>query len=220
MSTMMIDKPIEQTSPPTRRGSDGATDVELLNAGIVNKAVQLFKLLADETRVQILYFLMQRDELNVGTLCRLLHQSQPAVSHHLALLRDSGLINMRRQGKHNFYTYLKKRLGFVVRKKELKRIAVHSDDGDVIEEKGNMDVEMTIDAMHNRDTYSTAVFFTGDSDFLALATYLRSHGKKVYVFSSKNNISYELKTGCDGYEDILEIQDDIWGRELQRRAKQ
>jgi len=123
------------------------------------------------------------------------------------------------QGKHNFYTYLKKRLDFIVRKKELKRIAIHTDEGDIIEEKGNMDVEMTIDAMHNRDTYGTVVFFTGDSDFLALVTYLRSRGKKAYVFSSKNNISYELKTGCDGYEDVLEIEDDIWGRELQRRPR-
>jgi uncharacterized LabA/DUF88 family protein len=128
--------------------------------------------------------------------------------------RDYSLAN-----KHSFYTYLKKGLGFIVRKKELKRIVVHSDEGDYFEEKGNMDVEMTIDAMHNRDTYSAAVFFSGDSDFLALVTYLRSRGKKVYVFSSKNNISYELKTGADGYKDILEITEDIWGRELQRRTQ-
>jgi ArsR family transcriptional regulator len=32
-----------------------------------------------------------------------LKQSQPAVSHHLALLRLAGLIEMRRDGKHNFY---------------------------------------------------------------------------------------------------------------------
>jgi len=65
--------------------------------------VQLFKLLADETRLQILYFLTQRAELNVGTLCQLLQQSQPAVSHHLALMRTAGFIEMRRDGKHNFY---------------------------------------------------------------------------------------------------------------------
>ena len=37
------------------------------------------------------------------TLCGLLKQSQPAVSHHLALLRVAGLIDCRRDGKHNFY---------------------------------------------------------------------------------------------------------------------
>ena len=120
-------------------------------------------------------------------------------------------------GKHSFYTYLKKGLNFVVRKKVLKRITIHSEGGDSVEEKGNMDVEMTVDAMHHRDTYDTAVFFTGDSDFLALISYLRAGGKKVYIFSSKNNISHELKTVGDGYTDILRIEEDIWGRELRRR---
>lgn len=124
------------------------------------------------------------------------------------------------QQKHKFYTYLKKGLGFTVRKKELKRIFIHTNDGDLVEEKGNMDVEMTIDAMHNRDTYGTAVFFTGDSDFLALVAYLRSGGKKVFIFSSKNNVSSELRTGADGYTDVLDITEDIWGMELQRRAHQ
>ncbi len=82
-----------------------------------------------------------------------------------------------------------------------------------------MDVEITLDAMHHKDIYDTAVFFTGDSDFLALVTYLRNGGKTVYIYSSRNNISRELRTGADGYKDILDIQDDIWGRELTRRAK-
>jgi len=71
--------------------------------------VQLFKLLADETRLRILYFLVQQDELNVRTLCKLLRQSQPAVSHHLALLRVAGVIQCRRDGKHNFYHLVPKR---------------------------------------------------------------------------------------------------------------
>ena len=71
--------------------------------------VQLFKLLADETRLRIMYYLMQKEELNVRTLCRLLQQSQPAVSHHLALLRVAGLIECRRDGKHNFYRLVPKR---------------------------------------------------------------------------------------------------------------
>jgi hypothetical protein len=44
------------------------------------------------------------------------------------------------EGKHKFYTYLKKGLGFVVRKKELKQIKIITSDGESIEEKGNMDV--------------------------------------------------------------------------------
>jgi len=121
-------------------------------------------------------------------------------------------------GKHKFYTYLKKGLGFVIRKKELKRISVHDDLGDSIKEKGNMDVEMTIDCLHTKNDYDMAIFFTGDSDFLPLVTYLKNGKKKVYIFSSKNNVSIELKTGGDGYFDVLDIEEDIWGRELKHRV--
>ena len=120
-------------------------------------------------------------------------------------------------GKHKFFTFLKKGLGFVVRKKELKRISIINECGESIEEKGNMDVELTIDAMYHFNKYDTAIFFTGDSDFLALVTHLRVGGKKVYIFSSRNNISQELRTGADGYFEIFEIKEDIWGKELKHR---
>jgi uncharacterized LabA/DUF88 family protein len=123
------------------------------------------------------------------------------------------------EGKHKFFTFLKKGLGFIVRKKELKRISVITEVGESIEEKGNMDVEITIDAMHHIKKYNVAVLFSGDSDFLALVTYLKNRGKKVYIFSSKNNISEELKKGGDGYFDVLEVKKDIWGRELRHRAE-
>ena len=66
--------------------------------------VQVFKLLSDETRLRILMYLMREEELHVTALCERLGQSQPAVSHHLALLRVAGLIEARRDGKHNFYS--------------------------------------------------------------------------------------------------------------------
>ena len=70
--------------------------------------VQVFKLLADETRLKILMFLLRERELHVSALCERLNQSQPAVSHHLALLRAAGLIEPRRDGKHNFYSVREK----------------------------------------------------------------------------------------------------------------
>ena len=72
----------------------------------VRELAQVFKLLSDETRLRILFYLaLSPDgELHVTDLCHRLGQSQPAVSHHLALLRVSGLIESRREGKHNFYS--------------------------------------------------------------------------------------------------------------------
>src|SRR5205823_12135139 len=70
----------------------------------VRELAQVFKLMSDETRLRILLYLAQNNELHVTDLCNRLGQSQPAVSHHLALLRVSGLIESRREGKHNFYS--------------------------------------------------------------------------------------------------------------------
>jgi ArsR family transcriptional regulator len=74
--------------------------------GVVKDLVKVFKLLSDETRLRVLLYLTQQPELHVRALCDLLAQSQPAVSHHLALLRVAGLIESRREGKHNFYHIL------------------------------------------------------------------------------------------------------------------
>lgn len=156
-------------------------------------------------------------------LCNFIRQEFKAnfvkVFYYTAYPAD-GTRNYSLDGKHKFYTYLKKGLGFEVKKKELKRISVMDEQGESIQEKGNMDVEITIDALHHLNNYNIAVFFTGDSDFLALISYIRNfenRGKKVYIFSSKNNISQELRTGGDGYYDLLDLKEDIWGRELRHR---
>ena len=41
--------------------------------------------------------------------------------------------------------------------------------------------------------------------------------KKVFIFSSKNNVSQELRTGGDGYFDVLNIEEDVWGRDLKHK---
>jgi uncharacterized LabA/DUF88 family protein len=122
-------------------------------------------------------------------------------------------------GKHKFFTYLSKALGYTVRKKELKQIHIQTKAGILVEEKGNMDVEMVIDALHYKDSYDIVLLFTGDSDFLALVSYLRTAGKKVFIYSSKNNISSELRTGADGYVELLDITENIWGNQLKHRSQ-
>lgn len=121
------------------------------------------------------------------------------------------------EGKFRFYVYLEKALKFVVRKKPLKQIRTEAERGIVVEEKGNMDVEMAIDVVNQIKNYDEAIFFTGDSDFLALVRFIHSRDKKVYIYSSRNNISTELRTGGDGYHDILAIDTDIWREKVKRR---
>jgi DNA-binding transcriptional ArsR family regulator len=92
----------------TRAGSASAVasdgGMPEVSEQVVRELAQVFKLLSDETRLRILFYLAQNHELHVTDICTRLGQSQPAVSHHLALLRVSGLIESRREGKHNFYS--------------------------------------------------------------------------------------------------------------------
>lgn len=64
---------------------------------------EVFKLMADKSRLKILLALAHQGEMHVSALCELLGQSQPAVSHHLTLMRMTGLVGFRRDGKHNYY---------------------------------------------------------------------------------------------------------------------
>jgi ArsR family transcriptional regulator len=69
----------------------------------IARMTAVFKLLADASRLKIVLALAQDGELHVSALCDLLGQSQPAVSHHLTLMRMVGLVGFRRDGKHNYY---------------------------------------------------------------------------------------------------------------------
>ena len=92
-----------------RKVADTDSDLASLPQETGHTLAGLFKLLADETRLRIIYFLLQKDEINVRTFCRLLGQSQPAVSHHLAMLKEAGILDSRRDGKHNFYRVVPRR---------------------------------------------------------------------------------------------------------------
>lgn len=102
MITQFAEPVARQTERPAL--PSGGTRVPELSHKLEKDLVQVFKLLADETRLKILFFLGREKELHVSALCERLGQSQPAVSHHLALLRVAGLIEPRRDGKHNFYS--------------------------------------------------------------------------------------------------------------------
>ena len=62
--------------------------------------------IGDETRQSILLVLLETDcqtGLRVGEITEQTHLSRPAVSHHLKILREAGIILMRKEGTKNFY---------------------------------------------------------------------------------------------------------------------
>ena len=73
---------------------------------LVTQGAQIFKLLSDEPRLRILWYLAQSESgsLHVNALVELLGGSQPAVSHHLALLRAAGLVKTSRRKKYIYYS--------------------------------------------------------------------------------------------------------------------
>ena len=67
---------------------------------------EVFKQISDGSRIRILWLLCHCEEC-VSNIAAAMNMSDPAVSHHLKLLKKSGLITSRREGKeHAFYESL------------------------------------------------------------------------------------------------------------------
>ena len=81
----------------------------LLDGVTATRAAGLFKAFSDPTRVRIVG-LLAHVELCVGDLCLTLGMSQPAVSHHLGILRSLRIVEARKEGKHVFYTLVDKHI--------------------------------------------------------------------------------------------------------------
>jgi ArsR family transcriptional regulator len=69
------------------------------------------KALADDTRQKIMN-LVCCQWLSVNEVVEQLNVTQPTVSHHLAILREAGLVNVREEGKQTFYSLNQERVAF------------------------------------------------------------------------------------------------------------
>ena len=87
--------------------------------------------------------------------------------------------------------------------------------------KGNMDIELTVDAMQLTDTVDHFVIFSGDGDFRSLAEALQRKGRKVSVVSTLTThpamISDELRRQAAHFIDLLSLKAEI-GRDPSERA--
>lgn len=91
------------SAAPDSISSGGKPPYEMPD-GLKQSVLRMCKLLSDPTRLRIVYYLTREAELNVTQICRRVVQSQPAVSHHLALMRTLGLVVSRRSGRQIFYS--------------------------------------------------------------------------------------------------------------------
>ena len=75
----------------------------LRNNDLFDALADLYKVFGDGTRVRILCALTQ-SEMNVGEISEFLEITQSAVSHQLRVLKTSGLVRSRRNGKEMIYS--------------------------------------------------------------------------------------------------------------------
>lgn len=80
---------------------------ELLELAKEFKACQKTLLaLGDENRQRLILEMMRPGEcdgIRVGVISERTHLSRPAVSHHLQILKEAGLVSMHREGTKNYY---------------------------------------------------------------------------------------------------------------------
>ncbi len=98
-------------------------------------------------------------------------------------------------------------IGFTVRKKKVKFIKDRNHKLGGFH-KGNLDVELTIDAVDSSNKFQSFILFSGDSDFDALLKYMKAYKKKCIVISTKNHISLELIKQAK-FIDLKKLRKDI-----------
>jgi uncharacterized LabA/DUF88 family protein len=87
--------------------------------------------------------------------------------------------------------------------------------------KGNMDIELAVDAMEMTDHIDHMVLFSGDGDFRSLVEAVQRRGRRVTVISTIASqppmIADELRRQADRFIDLIELRDRI-GRDPNERA--
>lgn len=79
------------------------SEIKEISLDLINEAVEMYKVFADETRLKILLALLKR-ELCVSAIVDIAGISQSAVSHQLRLLKQMNIVKYRKQGKNVFYS--------------------------------------------------------------------------------------------------------------------
>lgn len=95
---------------------------------------------------------------------------------------------------------------YKIRTKEVK--IIKQKDGTTFK-KGNLDVDLTIDAVKSLDSYDKAILVSGDSDFTSLVKYLRFRKKSVVVISTKGHVAFELIRAANKYINLNSLKNEI-----------
>ncbi|MEO5722976.1 MAG: metalloregulator ArsR/SmtB family transcription factor [Ilumatobacteraceae bacterium] len=81
-----------------------AARARMIRTDEASQLTELFKLLGDPTRVQILYALVEVGELCVCDIAAVVDVPETSVSHALRLLRTAGIVRNRKSGRMVYYS--------------------------------------------------------------------------------------------------------------------
>ena len=99
---------VQQAQEEVSDSSDDEIESDSPEAHRLQNAAEVLKSVSDSTRLGVLV-LLKKGERNVTELVSALKaHSQPAVSHHLSLLRHAHLVERNQRGKHVYYELTKK----------------------------------------------------------------------------------------------------------------
>jgi len=109
----MEDRQTPMSAVTERRGARQAQELAELQEKAA-EAARLLRMLGNENRLLLLCHLMAEGEMGVGALAETLGLSQPALSQHLAMLREDGLVATRRVAQAVFYRVADPKVGRVL----------------------------------------------------------------------------------------------------------
>lgn len=95
--------------------------------------------------------------------------------------------------------------GYILRTKVVKVI---KDETGKNFWKGNLDIELALEAVEFKDKFDTAILISGDSDFAVLLEKLKKAGKRVIVMSTRGRVAKEL-LNIAKFVDLRKLQDQI-----------
>jgi uncharacterized LabA/DUF88 family protein len=90
--------------------------------------------------------------------------------------------------------------------------------------KGNMDIELCVDAMRLVEHLDHVVLFTGDGDFRALVAAMQSRGRRVSVISTLQTqppmVADELRRQADQFIDLADLEDQVCRDQASRPVRE
>ncbi len=194
--SMSTDKPNKKNTKTTRKPSM----VRLLTELIKGKKVMVF---IDGSN---LYYMMYKTNTRFGydTFVTWLKGKSDLIDIHYYTAFDP-----EEEKQTNFLTDLEDH-GYTIHKKPIKWVIDHH--------KGNMDVELAVDAISKAPDYDLMLLLSGDGDFTYLCQSLEKIGKKTIVASLGGYTAQELHESADNYF-FLERISTIWKKNQSRTTK-